>query len=144
MIPVAIAQHNGGTITPLIISVLVWAFGLFIEAIADFQKFTFKRLSDSKNQWIKDGLWKYSRHPNYFGEILVWIAIYMYSFNALSGWQKLVCLASPLLITILLVFISGIPILEKSADKRWGKLPEYKVYKAKTPLLILFPFPKKS
>jgi steroid 5-alpha reductase family enzyme len=119
-----------------IIGILVWLVGLLIEAAADNQKRIFKNKSKTIHEWIDEGLWHYSRHPNYFGEILVWFGIYIYSFNHLDSLGKLIGLVSPVFIFLLLRFISGIPILEKSADKKWGKDPAYKTYKKQTNLLI--------
>jgi len=140
MLPVTISIYRGGKVSfLLIIGALIWLTGLLIEAIADYQKFTFK--SDKKNdgKWIQDGLWKYSRHPNYFGEILVWCGIYIACFTSLNSIEKLICLASPVLITLVLLFVSGVPILEKSADQRWGELKDYKDYKRRSRLLIPLP-----
>lgn len=118
-----------------IVGFLIWLVGLIIESIADFQK---KRFSDNpvnKNNWIDEGLWKKSRHPNYFGEMLIWIGIYLYVFDGLQGIEKIIALASPLLIVTLLRFISGVPILESGADKRWGQNAAYRRYKDRTNLL---------
>jgi steroid 5-alpha reductase family enzyme len=97
-------------------------------------------IQDKKNRgkWIASGLWKYSRHPNYFGEILVWIGIYVFVFSSLIGFERLYALASPLFITFLLVFVSGLPQLEKGADKKWGHLKAYREYKRRTSTLILW------
>jgi steroid 5-alpha reductase family enzyme len=140
MLPVAFAQSRGGRVTVLALAGLaVWALGVLIEAAADYQKYMFKLSPVNKNQWIQTGLWKYARHPNYFGEILTWVGIYIYCLGALSLAEKILGLSSPVLISALLLFVSGVPLLEKSADKRWGALPEYQAYKAKTRLLIPIP-----
>ena len=137
MLPVALAQYRGGKLTTLaLLGLIVWALGLIIEAIADYQKYVFKQSSDNKNKWIQTGIWKYARHPNYLGEILTWVGIYIYCFEALNLAEKILGLSSPGLIAALLLFVSGVPLLEKSADKRWGTLPEYQAYKARTRLLI--------
>jgi len=136
-LPLTIAQYRGDRVNYLSLAgVLVYATGLVIETIADYQKFVFKQDPKNKNHWIDSGLWKYSRHPNYLGEIMVWIGVYMYCVSALTVFERIVGLASPALIMALLLFVSGIPILEKSADQRWGKLPAYQAYKAKTGLLL--------
>lgn len=141
MIPVIIAQYRGDEISLLAwIGLIIWLVGLIIESLADAQKFAFKQDLSNKNKWIESGVWKYSRHPNYFGEISVWVGIYIYSFSALMGLERLIGLASPLLITAVLMFVSGVPILEKNADNRWGKLSAYKAYKARTRLIL--PLPK--
>jgi steroid 5-alpha reductase family enzyme len=109
---------------------LVWAAGFAIESIADFQKSRYRG-----EKWIDTGLWGYSRHPNYFGEILLWIGIYLFSVRYLPLGQKLIGLVSPLYIAILIIFVSGIPKLEASAEKKWGRLKEYRKYKEGTGVL---------
>lgn len=141
MIPVTLAVRRGAKTDGLVIvGLVIWLIGFLFEVTADYQKNKFKRDSSNKGKWIETGVWRYSRHPNYFGEILVWFGIYIYAYNALDSTQSLVSLISPVLITFLLVFISGIPPLEKSADTRWGKLSSYKKYKDSTSILI--PLPK--
>lgn len=128
------------TITQLsLLGLLVWATGLLVETHADFQKYAFINDPSNKGKWIDRGLWKYSRHPNYFGEMLVWIGIYIYTLPALSGISYFIGLVSPLYISLLIIFISGIPLLEKAADKRWSDNPEYLKYKKKTSVLVPFP-----
>lgn len=114
----------------LYVGIAVWVFGLLIESIADYQKFSFKKKTSNKGKFIQVGLWKYSRHPNYFGEMLCWIGFYLVAGVWLWG------LVSPLYIILLLLFVSGIPLLEKKADKVWGKDKEYQRYKKDTSILI--------
>ena len=92
-----------------------------------------KKFNDETNtgKWIDTGLWKFSRHPNYFGEILLWIGLYIYTLPSLQGIELLIGLLSPLFIAVLIIFVSGIPLLEKGADKRWGDNPKYQKYKIK-------------
>ncbi len=125
----------------LITGALIWAFGFTIETIADWQKFRFKNKPENKNQWIQSGLWKYSRHPNYFGEILCWWGIFIMALPYLQGIE-LLTVVSPLYITILLLFISGIPPLEKKHDEKYGGREDYQQYKEKTSVLI--PLPPKN
>jgi steroid 5-alpha reductase family enzyme len=117
---------------------LVWLVGFTIEVVADIQKRAFKSRLENKDSFIRTGLWAWSRHPNYFGEIVLWIGVAMMAFPVLRGWQY-VTLVSPVFVAILLTRISGIPMLEAHADKKWGGQPEYQVYKARTSALIPWP-----
>lgn len=112
------------------IGALIWLAGLIIESAADWQKFSFKNKKANAKKFISTGLWKYSRHPNYFGEMLCWIGVYVYVGSWLYG------LISPIYIILLLSFLSGIPLLEKKANKTWGKNKDYQEYKRTTSLLI--------
>ncbi|MFT4993089.1 MAG: steroid 5-alpha reductase family enzyme [Paraglaciecola sp.] len=115
--------------------VLLWLTGFMIEVVADQQKRRKRRDPNTQGTFIQSGLWAYSRHPNYFGEIVLWIGIAMIAYPALAGWQH-VTLLSPLFVVLLLSKVSGIPLLEAKADARWqGKL-DYQEYKARTPVLI--------
>jgi len=114
---------------------LVWSLGFGIEVIADWQKSRFRAAPENAGRFITVGLWSWSRHPNYFGEIVLWIGVAIIAFPALKGWQ-LLTLISPVFVTILLTRISGVPMLEARADNKWGGQPEYEAYKAKTPVLI--------
>jgi len=118
-----------------ILGSLLWTFGFAVEVIADSQKKAFKSKSENKGQFIQSGLWSLSRHPNYFGEITLWIGVATIALPLLSGWQYL-ALSAPVFIFILLRYISGVPMLEKSADQRWGHLESYKTYKNQTPVLL--------
>ena len=123
-----------------ILGIIIWLTGFIIESISDFQKYQNKK--NHPDSYISTGLWKFSRHPNYFGEILCWIGIYLTVFPSLNSLEKLISLISPIYIFILLRFISGIPLLEKSANKKYKKNKQYRKYKAQTNLLIPW-FPKK-
>ena len=118
----------------LYIGSFLWVFGFLFESIADYQKRKFR--SENKNKFIQSGLWSVSRHPNYFGEIVLWLGIALIAFPTLAGPQY-VSLISPIFVYILLTRVSGIHILEKHADDTWGKKKDYKAYKEKTP--VLFP-----
>lgn len=141
MLPVILtASTSPKSVSPWhFLGALVWGLGLFIEAVADEQKFRFKK--KQSGSFIKSGLWSWSRHPNYFGEMLIWWGLWLYAFPSLSGWSHLAVLG-PLYITILLRFVSGVPLLEKQAAQKYGSLPEYQEYTASTNLL--FPWPPKS
>lgn len=121
-----------------IIGLLIFITGLFIEFFADIQKFKFITNKKNKGKWIDKGLWRYSRHPNYFGESLVWIGIYFFTFSSLNSIEKLISLLSPAFILILLLFISGIPPLEKRADEKFGNNKDYKKYKKQTNIFFIW------
>jgi len=116
---------------------MIWVIGFLFEVIADEQKRRFRKKDSNRGQFITTGLWSISRHPNYFGEILIWIGMAVISFPVLSGWQY-ATLISPLFVILLLTKVSGINLLEESADKKWGNLDEYQTYKANTAALIPF------
>ena len=120
-----------------IIGIVIFLIGFTIEIIADSQKTKFRAKDGNKDKFISSGLWKYSRHPNYLGEIILWLGISLISLSSLEGFQY-VTLVSPIFTYLLLVNVSGINLLEKSGDKKWGKLESYKKYKEKTPRLIWF------
>lgn len=116
----------------------LYALGLAFEVVADQQKLRFKEDPGNKNRWCDAGVWRWSRHPNYFGEILLWWGIFVASTPVLRGGQWAV-VAGPVFITLVLLFLSGIPMLEQSADKKHGGSAEYRDYKNRTS--VLFPFP---
>ena len=117
------------------IGMLVWLLGFGIEVVADWQKSRFRAAPANRGRFINIGLWSWSRHPNYFGEIVLWIGVAIIALPVLRGWQ-LVTLISPVFITVLLTRISGVPLLEARADKKWGGQADYESYKASTPVLI--------
>ena len=118
-----------------LIGFLIWGFGFGFEVMADAQKSRFRADPQNKGKFINTGLWARSRHPNYFGEIVLWIGVAVIALPVLHGWQW-IALISPLFVTFLLTRVSGVPMLEKSADEKWGGQPEYEAYKAHTPVLI--------
>ena len=120
-----------------IIGIIIFIIGFTIEIIADSQKTNFRAKDDNKDKFISIGLWKYSRHPNYLGEIILWLGISLISFSSLEGLQY-ITLISPVFTYLLLVNVSGINLLEKSGEKKWGHLDSYKSYKENTPRLIGF------
>lgn len=128
--------------TVAIVGTAIAVTGLLIETIADRQKFNFMQQPENKGKWITTGLWKYSRHPNYFGEILMWYGIFVLSYSYLSQANTWLAAVGPLTITVMLIAVSGIPILEKNADKRWGNDKKYQLYKQQTSILVPLP-PKK-
>ncbi len=110
-----------------------------IESVADQQKFAFKQTPGGRGRWTDTGLWRYSRHPNYFGELLCWWGIFVFVAPGLGAWS-LLALVGPLAITAILLFATGIPTLEASATRKWGENPEYHAYRARTRSLVPWPF----
>jgi steroid 5-alpha reductase family enzyme len=138
----AIASKNGVVQNSFFyVGMFVFIFGFVVEMIADWQKSIFRKNPENKNQFISHGLWSYSRHPNYFGEITLWLGISIMSFSSLSSWQY-ITLISPLFTYILLVYISGVRILEISGMEKWGHLESYQEYVRTTS--SLFPYFKLS
>lgn len=117
---------------------LLWMVGFAIEVIADHQKSIFRLNPAHRDRFITSGLWAWSRHPNYFGEILLWFGIAVIAFPVLKGWQ-LVTLISPVFVFVLMNYISGVRMLEARADRKWGGEESYQAYKASTPSLWLKP-----
>ena len=118
-----------------IIGIILWLTGFVIEIVADEQKRKFKLDPSKQNSFITDGLWSWSQHPNYFGEIVLWIGVSLVALPGLSSWQYFT-LISPVFVFILLTRISGLPMLNSAARKRWGDDPEFLAYKKSTPVLI--------
>lgn len=118
-----------------LIGLLLWLLGFSIEVVADAQKSRFNANPENKGKFIQTGLWSRSRHPNYFGEIVLWVGVAVIALPVLQGWQW-VALISPVFVTLLLTRVSGIPLLEKKADQKWGGQADYEAYKKSTPVLI--------
>jgi len=114
----------------------VFIFGLGFEGIADRQMKHFKSYPSNKGKIITSGLWKYTRHPNYFGEALLWWGIGLYSFAVSSYW---LCFAGPLVISLMLRFVSGVPMLEEKYKNR----EDFRKYAENTPIFLPF-FGRKS
>ena len=129
------AQHRVGIDAFAVIGLIVWLIGLGFEVVADLQKSGFKADPANAGRFIDTGVWSWSRHPNYFGEILLWIGVAIVTLPVLQGWQW-VALASPVFVAALITKVSGIPLLEAKADAKWGGQPDYEAYKAKTSVLI--------
>ncbi len=118
-----------------LVGIAVWAVGFVIEAVADAQKHAFRSDPAHGDRFIQSGLWAWSRHPNYFGEIVIWVGIAVIAAPALTGWQW-VTMVSPVFVFVLLTRVSGIPILERQAGARWGDDQDYCEYRTKTPVLV--------
>jgi steroid 5-alpha reductase family enzyme len=130
-------QNTIGYTIPLLLGVLLWALGFIFESVGDAQldRFISKRY-EHKSTLIKSGLWKYTRHPNYFGESLMWVGIAVIAFGAT---MSLFVFVSPFLITGLLLFVSGVPMLEKKWEDDKNTKEEWEHYKKKTSMF--FPLP---
>lgn len=118
-----------------IVGMVIWVVGLNIEVVADTQKSAFRANPANKDEFIRTGLWSRSRHPNYFGEILVWVGVFLTAAPVLAGWQWIAVL-SPVFVVLLLTRVSGIPLLEARADAKWGERADYVAYRESTPVLI--------
>ena len=131
-------SSDGGVVVN---AMFYFGLGLFVlgfstEIVADNQKSKFRSFPENRDKFITTGLWAKSRHPNYFGEIVLWTGIAVMSFSSLEGWQYLT-LISPIFTYILLVYVSGVRMLEARADKKWGDDEDYIKYKSETPVLWL-------
>ena len=135
----ALAAITGGVREPIGIvgmaGMAIWVFGFLIEIVADRQKSRFRSDPANTGKFIDTGLWAWSRHPNYFGEIVLWTGMALIALPVLEGWQWLT-LISPLFVWLLLTRVSGVPLLEKKADERWGGQADYEDYKRRTSVLI--------
>ena len=147
--PLAPTDGPLGLNPPQWLGMALWLIGMVIEVVADRQKSTLKKrqavrveastpLAGEALPFISTGLWAWSRHPNYFGEAMLWWGILVYALPVLSGWSWLAAIG-PVFITALLLFVSGIPLLEKSADAKYGSLPNYQAYKTRTSRFIPWP-----
>ena len=134
-----ISSSEGLVLNPLFyLGFILFLIGFSIEVIADHQKTVFRAIKENKDKFISTGLWSKSQHPNYFGEILLWTSIAIMSFSSLSGTQYLTMI-SPIFTYVLLVYISGVRMLDDMGNKKWGHLKEYKQYKQNTPVLFIKP-----
>lgn len=115
----------------------VFACGAILEAVADQQKLWFKQREENRGRWTDAGVWAYSRHPNFFGEMVVWWGLYVSGVNQLEGAEH-AAVVGPIFITLLLMFVSGIPLLERGWDSKYGRNEGYWRYKRRTSVLIPF------
>uniref|UniRef100_A0A6T8I2H2 Uncharacterized protein n=1 Tax=Hemiselmis andersenii TaxID=464988 RepID=A0A6T8I2H2_HEMAN len=117
-----------------------FAVGLVLEAVADQQKFEFKNDEDNRGKFCNVGTWSWSRHPNYFGEMLSWVGVYLIAVGAgLGSFWLLLSALSPLFVIVLLLFVSGMPILEANAARAHGEKEEYQQYVSETSILLPVP-----
>ena len=134
-----LAAMTSAKVIPLgwyaLIGIVLWLEVFIVEVVADHQKTRFRSKKENRDKFINEGLWSLSRHPNYYGEITLWLGIAFIAFPVLQGWQ-LLTLISPIFVYILLTRISGVTMLERRADKKWGDDPEYQLYKETTSSLI--------
>jgi steroid 5-alpha reductase family enzyme len=130
-LPVAVASSEPAKprLWLMVVAGLLWLSGFLIESMADKQLSDFIKSAGHKAKVLQSGLWHYSRHPNYFGELVQWWAIAIMALGPSTGWLGLV---GPVILSILIVFISGIP----SIEKRRLKDPDYQAYKERTSVLI--------
>jgi steroid 5-alpha reductase family enzyme len=133
----AISSETGVVMNALFyIGLGLFIYGFCTEIIADNQKSKFRSIPENRDKFITTGLWAKSRHPNFFGEIVLWAGIAVMSFSSLNGLQYLT-LISPVFTYLLLVYVSGVRMLEARADKKWGQDQEYVKYKSETPVLMI-------
>ena len=132
----AISTSEGVIVNTLFfVGVITFILGFLIEIIADNQKTKFRSNPNNKDKFISTGLWSYSRHPNYLGEITLWTGVAIMSFSSLSGLQ-LITLISPVFTYFLLVYVSGVRLLEARGERKWGHLESYQEYIKNTPTLL--------
>lgn len=129
------ASANQGFSILDLTGLLVWIVGFYFESTGDAQLKKFISDPANKGKIMDQGLWQYTRHPNYFGEVTMWWGIYLMALSIPNGWLTII---GPLTITILILFVSGIPLLEK---KYLGR-PDFEAYKKRTS--IFFPLPPKK
>jgi len=132
---------NGGFTIWDILGGIMFGIGLITETISDQQKFNFRNNPSNRGKWCDVGLWKYSRHPNYFGEILLWWGVFVISISIITGDTlfRISGILSPLFTCTILLFFSGIPLLEAKADSKFSGNPLYLEYKKATPPLVPWP-----
>lgn len=130
-------RSTGGGVSWLDLAGLgVWLAGFFFEAVGDAQLAAFISKPENKGKLMQAGLWKYSRHPNYFGEVAQWWGIWLLALGVPGGWWGII---GPVTITVLILFVSGVPLLEK----KYAGRPDFEEYKKRTS--IFFPWlPKKK
>lgn len=123
-----------------VVGVVMWCVGLVVETVADSQKKAFRRQPANRHKWINTGLWAWSRHPNYCGEMLLWAGAAVLCCGCFRESSQLAAaVAGPAFTAFLLLCVSGVPMLEKAADAKWGQQAAYVRYKQTTPMVLLRP-----
>lgn len=120
------------------VGIFLWIVGFGLEVVADYQKTQFREDPDNRDDFIRTGLWSWSQHPNYFGEILLWIGMAVIAYPVMQGFQ-LALLLSVVFVWVLLTRISGIRMLDARAQRKWGDQEDYQEYTRKTSKLLLWP-----
>jgi steroid 5-alpha reductase family enzyme len=141
LLPTTLALGRGGAWawTPATVAGLaLWIAGFLMETIADQQKFRFRNRPENAGRFIRSGLWRYARHPNYFGEMLCWWGLFVVAAPAFEGWQWLAA-SGPLFLTLLLRYGTGVPTVSRKQQERYGHLPEFQRYLQTTNLLVPWP-----
>lgn len=118
-----------------IAGIFIWCIGFYFEVVGDAQLKKFVSDPKNKGKIMQTGLWQYTRHPNYFGEVTMWWGIFILALSHPMGWQTII---GPLTITYLILFVSGVPLLEK----KYAGRKDFEAYKAKTS--VFFPLPPKQ
>ena len=131
---IVLSSFNSGLNNYAIVGSAIWLFGFIFEIVADYQKSYFNKFN--KGKFISSGLWSMSRHPNYFGEFMLWLGITIASIGYIDNYKYIVFL-TPIFVYLLLTRVSGVNLLEEIGDKRWSNNKDYKDYKKNTP--IFFP-----
>ncbi|MEL0009210.1 MAG: DUF1295 domain-containing protein [Flammeovirgaceae bacterium] len=131
---IVMSSYNSELNSYAVIGAVIWVFGFLFEVVADNQKSNFNK--NNKGKFMSTGLWSVSRHPNYFGEFMLWLGITIASFGYLDNYNYIILL-TPVFVYLLLTRVSGVNLLEEIAEKRWGNDKNYKEYKKRTP--IFFP-----
>ncbi len=134
---ILINRYTQTALRPMVwIGFWVWFLGYFFEVVGDAQLAAFIRNPSNKGKLMTQGLWKFTRHPNYFGEATMWWGIFLIGTTVADGWLGII---SPITITFLLVFVSGVPLLERKYKNR----KDFKAYRKRTSIFIPW-FPKKE
>lgn len=135
--PLLFAAEKGGDAVGAVnfIGLVIWAFGFVFEALGDYELSKFLKNPKNKGKLLQGGLWRYSRHPNYFGEVTQWWGIWLTTYGTPWFWYALI---GPLTITLLILKVSGIPMLEK----KYQGNKVYEQYKKRTSMF--FPLPPKK